>query len=124
MSAKRSSTVRRLRILVVEDEVVVAIGLEGMLAELGHEVVATAGRLDRALAAARKGDFDLAILDLNIRGQDTYAVAEVVTGRGIPLIFATGYESTRLRPPYGDGFVLQKPYMQSELREMIAAAIG
>jgi len=124
MPAKGGSTVRRLRVLVVEDEAMVALGLEDMLAELGHEVVATAAGLDKAMAAARDIAFDLGILDINVRGKDTYAVADALANRGIPFIFATGYEPSRLRHPYRDGAVLQKPYRKKDLREMISVVVG
>ena len=99
-------------------------GLEGMLADLGHAVVATAGRLDKALVSARGAALDLAILDLNLRGEETYVVADVLAGRGIPFIFATGYDRARLRRPYRDGAMLRKPFLDSELRDMIGAAVG
>ena len=102
----------------------VAIGLEGMLADLGHAVVATAAALDKALAAARNATFDLGILDVNLRGQETYAVADVLADRGIPYFFVTGYEPSRLRRPYCDGPVLQKPYREGDLLEMIGTVIG
>jgi CheY-like chemotaxis protein len=117
MATKKAPRGRCLRVLIVEDEAMLAIGLEAV-------VVASVGRLDKALAAARDTAFDLGILDLNIRGQETYAVAELLEGRGIPFIFATGYEPARLRAPYRDGLVLQKPYTQSDLREMIGAAFA
>lgn len=124
MPAEKGSTVRRLRILVVEDEAMVALGLEDMLASLGHVVVAMVAGLDRALAAAREEVVDLGILDVNLRGQETYVVADVLAGRGIPFIFATGYEPARLREPYRDGHVLQKPFRQSDLKKMIGAVAG
>jgi CheY-like chemotaxis protein len=124
MPAKVASTARRLRVLVVEDEAMVALGLEDMLADLGHEVVARAAGLDKALTAARDLAFDLGILDVNIRGKETYAVADVLAGRGIPFIFSTGYDPSRLRQPYCDGPVLQKPYRESDLRKMIGTALG
>ena len=115
---------RRLRVLVVEDEVLGAFGLEEMLTDLGHEVVASVAGLEKALAAAREKAFDLGILDVNLRGQETYAVADVLAGRGIPFIFSTGYEPSRLRQPYRNGNVLQKPYRQRDLGKMIDAAVG
>ena len=122
--ARADPAVRRLRVLVVEDEALVALGLEGMLADLGHAVVATAGGLDRALAAARGGAFDLGILDVNLRGEETYAVADILAGRGVPFFFSTGYEPSRLRAPYCDGPVLQKPYRESDLQDMIGLVLG
>ena len=59
---------RRLRILIVEDEMLVAMNIEDMLTELGHEVVGIASRLEPALALAREGGFDAAMLDVNLAG--------------------------------------------------------
>ena len=102
----------------------VALGLGDMLAELGHDVVATVASLDKAVSVARDKALDLAILDVNIRGQESYAVADVLAGRGIPFVFATGYDPARLREPYRNGPVLQKPFKQSDLQQMIGAVMG
>ena len=83
----------KLRILIVEDEALVAMLIEDVLADLGHEVVGVAGRLDQALTLAREREMDFAILDLNLNGLNTYAIADVLKQRGVPFIFATGYGS-------------------------------
>jgi CheY-like chemotaxis protein len=111
--------VKRLRVLVVEDEALVALLLETMLTELGHGVVGPVARLGKALEMAQREELDIAILDVNINGQETYAVAEALAARKVPFVFATGYDAKRLREPYRDGPVLQKPYMQSDLQKMI-----
>jgi CheY-like chemotaxis protein len=110
---------KRLRILVVEDEALVALLLEGMLIDLGHSVVGPVARFSKALEMAQREELDVAILDVNIHGQETYAVAEALAARQVPFVFATGYDPKRLREPYRDGPVLQKPYMQSDLQKML-----
>ncbi|HLL59345.1 MAG TPA: response regulator, partial [Allosphingosinicella sp.] len=68
---------RRLRILIVEDEMLVAMNIEDMLLDLGHEVAGLAGRLEPALALAQEANFDAAMLDVNLAGQPSFPVAEV-----------------------------------------------
>src|SRR4051812_34572873 len=78
------------RILVVEDEMLIAMLLEDMLAELGHEVTGVAPRVSEALAAVSRDDYDLAILDLHLNGQSAFPVADALIERGKPFAFATG----------------------------------
>ncbi|HLI14170.1 MAG TPA: response regulator [Alphaproteobacteria bacterium] len=110
-----------LRVLLVEDEMMIAMAMEDMLAELGHRVGGPVARLAKAMEAARREAFDVAILDVNLNGQDVYPVAEALAGRGIPFVFTTGYTKSRLRPPYGDRPTLQKPFRMQDLRTALAA---
>lgn len=109
----------KLRVLIVEDEAVVAMLLEDMLGDLGHEVVATAGRLDKALELAREAPIDIAVLDVNLNKQFTWPVAQILAERGVPFAFATGYGAAGLAEEWRGHTVLQKPFHQREL----AAAI-
>ena len=88
----------RRRVLVVEDEILIGMLLEDMLGELGYAIAATASRVDEAAALARDGEFDAAILDVNLNGQDVYPVADILAARGIPFVFATGYGERGLPP--------------------------
>jgi CheY-like chemotaxis protein len=82
------------RILVVEDEFMIAEGLAGMLEQCGVEVVGPAPTVGAALALATTEDqLDCAILDINLRGQMSYPVADALQERGIPFVFATGYDA-------------------------------
>ncbi|GAM97853.1 response regulator [alpha proteobacterium U9-1i] len=116
-------TVPRQRVLVVEDEAVVAMLIEDMLADLGHEVAAIAGKLDHALTASRDLPLDLAILDVNLNGQRTYEVAEVLRSRGVPVIFATGYGAGGIDAAWRDAEVLQKPFQIEALSSAIATVV-
>src|SRR5690348_1237410 len=111
-----------LRILLVEDEMMVALLLESMLIDFGHTIVGPVARLDKALEAAQREALDLAILDVNVNGQEVYPVAAALAARGIPFVFATGYGKAGLRAPYRDRPTLQKPYRSDDLREAIMAA--
>ncbi|MGH6802405.1 MAG: response regulator [Methyloceanibacter sp.] len=109
-----------VRVLLVEDENLVALLLEDMLAELGHTVVGPVARLDKALEAAQEEAFDVAILDVNINGEESYPIAEVLAARGIPFIFSTGYDKRSLSAPYSDRPTLQKPFQRHDLQKLFA----
>lgn len=109
----------RRRILVVEDEALVAMQLEDMLGELGHEVAASCARLDEAVATARTVVCDMAVLDINLSGQKSFPVAEMLKSRGVPFLFATGYGSSVLPPGLADTRVLHKPYSLDDLKSAL-----
>ena len=113
---------QRLRVLVVEDEILVALLLEEMLESLGHEVIGPVATLEKAVVAATEAAPDLAILDVNLRGRETYPVADILRARQVPFIFATGYSANRLPPPYDSGPVLQKPFVIAGVERAIAEA--
>jgi CheY-like chemotaxis protein len=110
---------RRLRILVIEDEMLVAMNIEDMLLELGHEMAGLAGRLEHALVLARDSAFDLAMLDVNLAGEPSFPVAQVLAERGIPFLFATGYGIKGISEPYRDRPVLQKPFRATDLSDIL-----
>ncbi|HET7634418.1 MAG TPA: response regulator [Burkholderiales bacterium] len=104
-----------LRVLLVEDESVVAMLLEDILGELGCKVVGPVARVDKAIEMAQHETLDAAILDVNLNGHDVYPVADALAARSIPFIFATGYGRDSLRPPYDDRPLLQKPFQQRDV---------
>jgi CheY-like chemotaxis protein len=110
------------RILLVEDEAMIAMLVEDMLEDLGHELVRVANRLEDAVAAAGTEAIDLAILDLNLGGVLTYPAADALAERGIPFIFATGYGSGGLKDGYADRPTLQKPFNTEALGQAIKRA--
>jgi CheY-like chemotaxis protein len=110
----------RLRILIVEDEMLVAMNIEDMLLELGHEVAGIATRIEPALALAGEGAFDLALLDVNLAGRPSFPVAEALQGRGIPFLFATGYGTRGIAAEFAAVPVLQKPFRSSDLAAALA----
>jgi CheY-like chemotaxis protein len=112
---------RRLRILIVEDEMLVAMNIEDMLLESGHEVAGIASRLEPALALAQDGCFDVAMLDVNLAGDRSFPVADLLIARGIPFLFATGYGVDGIEEKYRDRPVLQKPFRARELADAVEA---
>lgn len=106
----------RRRVLIVEDELLIGMLLEDMLVDLGYEVAGSAARIDEALKFAKEAEFDAAILDVNLNGQAAYPVAEVLAGRGIPFLFATGYGERGLPAAFQDRPTLQKPFQQESLQ--------
>src|SRR4051794_22900016 len=79
------------RVLVVEDEMIVAWLLQDMLADLGCAVVGPAARVSQALAMIDAEAIDAAVLDVNLNGQKSYPVADALAARGMPFVFSTGY---------------------------------
>src|ERR1700730_12101510 len=86
----RTAAVRR--ILVVEDEPMIRMLLDGMLSDLGYTMVAEAGAVAGALALAKQAESHAAILDVNLNGQSITPVVEILVARGLPFVFATGYD--------------------------------
>jgi DNA-binding NtrC family response regulator len=110
------------RILVVEDEALIAVMVEDMLIEMGGEVVGPAATVDDALEMARGETLDAAVLDVNVRGRRIDPVAEALMARGVPVLFATGYGEVRLASGAAVT-VIDKPYTQDKLSRGIAAAM-
>jgi CheY-like chemotaxis protein len=112
-----------LQILVVEDESMVAMMIEDMLEDLGHKVIATSGRMPDASKLVADASADLAILDVNLNGEETYPLADSLAARAIPFIFATGYGSSGIKAEWSSVPVLQKPFQSRELAEAINRVI-
>ena len=120
--ARRDQAASPLRVLLVEDEAMVAMLLEDALSDLGHQVVGPVAKLDKAVAMARQESFDIGILDVNFAGQEVYPVAEILAARGIPFVFVTGYGESALRPPYTGRPVLPKPFRIDQISTILAHA--
>jgi CheY-like chemotaxis protein len=112
------------RVLVVEDEMIVAWLLEDMLAELGCAVVGPAVSVDQALAMIDAQPIDVAVLDVNLNGQTSYPIADVLATRGVPFVFSTGYDKDRLPDGYRTCPVLQKPFRRSQLVDALAKLLA
>ena len=113
----------RARVLVVEDEYLIRILVEDMLADLGYDVAAAVGTFAEASAQAAKGEFDAAILDVNLDGRDIYPIADILAKRGLPFVFVTGYGERSLAAPYRDHLVLPKPFQAGQLKDVLSALL-
>jgi CheY-like chemotaxis protein len=108
------------RVLLVEDEMILAWQIQDMLAELGCVAIGPAATVDQALAMIDAEAIDAAVLDVNLNGHMSYPVADALIARGVPFIFSTGYDKDRLPERYRTVQVLQKLYHQSELSDALA----
>jgi CheY-like chemotaxis protein len=121
MTSERKTAASK-RVLVVEDELMIRMLLEGMLTDLGHSVAAEAGNIDEAMRLAKETEFDVAVLDVNLNGQPITPVVEILIGRGLPFVFASGYGQRGVPEPYRASPTLQKPFQAEALDQAIAAA--
>jgi CheY-like chemotaxis protein len=108
-----------LRVLVVEDELLVSLLIEDMLAEQECSVIGPFSRLPDALEAAQTEALDLAVLDVNIAGVKVYPVAEVLAVRGVPFLFLSGYGQNAIPKGHPDWQVCNKPFRKEELIGML-----
>ena len=112
------------RVLLVEDQLVVAMQIEDMLHGLGCVVVGPVGTLESAVPLARKEAFDAAILDVSLDGEKVFPVAEELHMRGIPFAFATGYGEASLPEKWRRLHRLAKPFGREQLEECIRSLCG
>ena len=119
-----NATLNGLKVLVVEDEMLVSMLVEDMLADLGCTVVGPAAEIDEAMALAESADIDLALLDVNLGGTPIFPVADALKARGVPFAFASGYGEAGLSEDHRGASVLQKPFREADLakalRELVA----
>ena len=114
----------KLRVLVVEDEYLVALLVEDMLGALGYEVAEIAPNLQAATTAAEAGEFDVAILDVNLNGTISNPVADILKRKNIPFIFATGYGKSGPHESFEGAPSLQKPFEEGDLGRALTAVMG
>ena len=107
------------RILVVEDEMLVSMLLEDLLRGRGYEIVGPAGRLREAVDLATTEAIDAALLDRNIGGKEVYPVAEILTQRGIPFAFVSGYGDSNVKEMFRNRPILKKPFQIEELSRIM-----
>jgi PAS domain S-box-containing protein len=106
-------------VMIVEDEMLVALDLQESIKSLGYEVVGPFGRLAEAIEGAERQAVDFAILDLNLAGEMTYDLAEQLEKRGIPVVFTTGYEADTITSRFQNCRVLNKPVVRDALESVL-----
>jgi CheY-like chemotaxis protein len=115
-------TLSQKRILIVEDESLVAMMIEDMVIELGHTVAGIAARLKEGLQMAEQGEIDFAILDMSLNGERSLPIAEALDARGVPYVFATGYGAGGVDGAHRQALTLSKPFGIEDLRRVLPKA--
>ena len=111
-----------MRVLLVEDEPLIAMMLEDFLDALGKTHAGTADCVAAALPLVEAGGFDAAILDVNLRGgEKSFAIADALAARGVPFVFATGGSGDDIAPDHRDRPRLPKPYTMDGVEQALAA---
>lgn len=115
---------KRRRVLIVEDESLVAMMIEAMVEELGASVAGTHGDVDGALAfvADAHAAIDVAVLDLNLGGKHSYDIAAALLGHDIPIVFSTGYDDGAIPAEWRHVPRLSKPFQLEELAQALDSA--
>jgi CheY-like chemotaxis protein len=110
------------RIMIVEDEYLIAMEIQDLLTELGAEVVGPFGRLAPAVDAVNREHLHGALLDVRLDGETTDKIAEALVSRGVPVLLATGYDKEQLPPSLQHLPRVRKPYDARELRGLLEQA--
>ena len=113
------------RVLVVEDESLVAMLLETILEDMGCVPVGPAATVEEGLQMASEGDpVDAALLDVNVAGKQVFPIAEALKARGVPFVFSTGYGEGGLPDQWRGQPTLQKPFTEAAVRDALMKAMG
>lgn len=113
-----------LRVLVVEDEALVAMLVEDLLADLGCAVVGPFATVATALGAVAPGALDAALVDVNLGGERAYPLADALAAAGVPFVFLTGYGRAGVDPRYAEAAVLPKPFEAASLERALAEVVA
>ncbi len=112
------------RILVVEDEPLIAMMLADMLEELGFVIAASFAHVAPALEFLAQSDVDIALLNVNLGDEKIDPIADLLAARGRPFIFTTGYGRAGIPPAHANRPVLQKPFQISHLEATLRAQLN
>jgi len=121
-AARPPSALSGRHILIVEDEMLIALALADMVTDLGCTSV-LAARIGKAIALVAAQAFDAAILDMNLGGEAGYPIAEALAQRGIPFVIATGYGAEGIESDYRDRPMLPKPYLAVHVEAALLKAL-
>jgi len=112
------------RVLIVEDEAMIAGLIESILSAAGWSVVGPVATLERALETIEGGRLDAALLDVRINGRDVYAVADVLMRRRIPFVFVSGFTRKQMPPGYRDCAHIAKPFTPQAILALLDDVVG
>lgn len=119
-----SSRFQGVRVLVVEDETIISFLLEDMLADMGCDVVGQASGVQQAFDLLREHRPDIAVLDVNLRGEMIYPFAEQLEAEGVPFVFTTGYGTVGLPERWARWPIIQKPFQAGALLTALEKALA
>lgn len=108
-----------MRILVVEDETIIAMDLQGMLEDAGYQVIGPVGTVDDALGILDHEHPDLALLDVNLGGENVFRVASTLAGQNAQIIFLTGHSAQHLPEEHRHRPLITKPYLPRTVLDAI-----
>ena len=109
LTASSGKNVRTARVLIIEDEPIIALGIEDVLIDAGFQIAGVAGKLEQALALIASGACDVAIVDANLAGVSASAVAIALAARKLPFVVMSGYSPEQLQEVFPDALFIQKP---------------
>ena len=113
------------RVLVIEDESLVAMLLETILDDMGCTVVGPESNIDDGLiAATSEAALDAALLDVNVAGREVFPVAEALKARGVPFVFSTGYGEAGLPEHWRGHPTIQKPFTEAAIRDALLKVLN
>ena len=121
---RRAAELEGYRVLVVEDEFLIALEVEDAIRRAGGTVIGPVSTLENGLDTAEHGTFDVAVVDMNLRGEVATPIAETLAQRRIPFVAATGYDIARIAPELDCPRHLRKPYRSDELIHTLVAALA
>jgi len=108
------------RVLIVEDDVIIALMMVSIVEDLGYEVVGPSIDFNTALQIAKRDELDFALLDFNLgQGEDAGPIAGILADRGIPFAFTTGLSPASIRATYGEATIISKPVVEKELFDLL-----
>ena len=122
--ATETQRAKQAKLLVVEDDAMIRMVLADMLCELGYTVTAEAASIDEALEATRKADFDLSILDADLKGQSVSPIADALVARNMRFVFVTGYGDHGLSAYRNRPTTLRKPFQMDALKRALQEHLG
>jgi DNA-binding response OmpR family regulator len=111
------------RVLIVEDEAMIAGLIESILSAAGWSVVGPVGTLERALDTIERERLDAALLDVRINGHDAFAVADVLMKRNVPFVFVSGFTRKQMPPRYRDCAYIAKPFTPDAILALLKEVV-
>jgi CheY-like chemotaxis protein len=122
--ALEDHSIKPLRIFVVEDEALICMMLQDLLEDLGCTIAVVSTTLQQAIVSASRDDFDLAILDVNLHGEDITPVSAMLHARAIPFIFSTGYGRNGVPKQFSQYPVIEKPFRDTDVKITLQLAVN